>query len=122
MHRLRNAVHLGRVEIAMNAACDAELERVLAYDLGKHSIAPEAQAAALAEARRLASRIEISLSAAEKQGLPRCKDADDQIFLELALAARADALVTKDRELLALLRHKGRPLPFKIVTPKQFGA
>lgn len=104
----------------MSAATDAELERVLAYDLGKHSISREAQAAALAEARRLASRVEISLSIAEKQGLPRCKDADDQIFLELALAARADVLVSKDRALLALNRRHARAAPFRIRTPRAF--
>ena len=33
--------------------------------------------------------------------LPRCRDADDQKFLDLAHAAQADALVTGDRDLLA---------------------
>src|SRR5204863_9063098 len=61
---LRNAVEKGRAEIWMNAACDTELERVLAYDLGKHSIAPAAQATALAHARRIAQRLETELSAA----------------------------------------------------------
>ena len=36
-------MHLGRAEIYMDAACDAELERVLTYDLGKHTIPPAAQ-------------------------------------------------------------------------------
>lgn len=34
--------------------------------------------------------------------LPRCRDRDDQKFLELAAAGRATALVTGDRDLLAL--------------------
>jgi uncharacterized protein len=120
VHRLRNAVHLRRAEVVMDAAADAEFARVLAYDLGKHSIAPEAQAAALAQARRLASRVEISLSAADRATLPRCKDPDDQKFLELALAARADVLVTKDRALLALNRRHARAVPFRIRTPSDF--
>src|SRR5256885_2308107 len=37
IRRLRNAVHLGRAGIYIDAACDAELERVLAYDLGRRS-------------------------------------------------------------------------------------
>ena len=41
---LRVAVEKGRAGIWLDAACDAELGRVLAYDLGKHSIAPPAQA------------------------------------------------------------------------------
>ena len=120
VHRLRNAVHLGRAEIVMNAACDAELARVLAYDLGKHSITPAAQAAALAQARRISHRIEASLSDVARKGLPRCSDPDDQKFLELAASAGAHALVTKDRALLDLARRKQRPPPFRIVRPEKF--
>jgi len=101
----------------MDAACDAELERVLAYDLGKHSIPPDRQAAALALARRLSRRVETELTPAQRGGLPRCRDADDQMFLELALGARADVLVTKDRALLELNRRKTRALPFRISKP-----
>lgn len=110
---LRWAVEEGRAEIWMDAACEAELERVLAYDFGKHSIAPAVQAAALAKARTITRRIEVALSETEKKALPRCRDADDQIFLEAALAARADVLVTKDGELLKLARR----LPFKVAKP-----
>jgi predicted nucleic acid-binding protein len=34
---------------------------------------------------------------------PRCRDKDDQIFIDLAFAARADALVTGDADLLSLV-------------------
>lgn len=110
---LRQAVQEGRAEVWMDAACEAELERVLAYDLGRHTLTPQAAATALAEARRIARRIEGSLIDAQKKSLPRCRDADDQIFLEAALAARADVLVTKDRELLKLAKR----LPFKVSKP-----
>ena len=110
---LRQAVEEGRAEIWMDAACEAELERVLAYDLGRHSLLPDAQVAALAKARRIARRMEVALTDGEKRSLPRCRDADDQIFLEAALAARADVLVTKDGELLKLARR----LPFKVAKP-----
>ena len=113
MRRLRNAVHLGRAEVVIDAACDAELERVLAYDLGKHSISREAQLAALDQARRLARRVE----AVAVKGLPQCRDPDDQKFIELAAATNADALVTKDRELLRMKRR----LPFRVVTPAEIG-
>ena len=115
---LRAAVEQGHAQVFMDAACDAELERVLAYDLGRHSIPAAAQAAALAQARRLANRIENTLTTAERAGLPRCRDADDQIFLEAALAARADVLVTKDRALLELNRRRTRALPFRVSSPK----
>jgi len=108
---LRAAVAEGRAEIFIDAACEAELARVLAYDLGKHSIDDAAQAAALAECRRLARK---SGSDPQSGSLPRCTDPGDQIFLEAALAARADFLVTKDKALLDLGR---RTLPFRIVMP-----
>ena len=118
VHALRGAVEQRLSQVFMDAACDAELERVLAYDLGRHSIPPAAQAAALGQARRLSRRIENKLTAAERAGLPRCRDPDDQIFLEAALAARANVLVTKDRALLQLTRRRTRALPFRVSPPK----
>ena len=112
VRRMRNAVHLGRAQIVIDAACDAELERVLAYDLGKHSISREAQVAALEQARRLARRVEV----VPMKGLPQCRDPDDQKFIELAAATQADALVTKDRELLRMKRR----LPFRVLPPSEF--
>lgn len=51
--------------------------------------------------------------------LPRCRDRDDQKFLELAARAGADLLVTKDK---ALLRLKGRQgLGFSIADPVAAG-
>jgi len=106
----------GRAEIFIDAACEAELVRVLAYDLGKHSIDAQKQAACIEECRRIAQTIRGSFSV---PGLPRCADPADQIFLEAAAAARADYLVTKDRDLLDLAR--GR-LPFRVVQPQFFEA
>ena len=97
---LKDAVVLGRFTVCIDEACEAELIRVLAYDLGKHSIDAAAQAAALAACRQVAKRIE----AAPAAGLPKCRDPDDQKFLEAALAAGADFLVTKDLALLELAR------------------
>ena len=114
---LRDTVQLGRAEIYMDAACEAELGRVLAYDLGRHTVAPAAREATLEQARRLARRIDKTLTPAERAGLPRCRDPDDQIFLEAALAARADVLVSKDRALLELNRRKTRALPFRVAKP-----
>lgn len=111
--RLKAALAGGRAEIYMDAACEAELERVLGYPIGKRVPEKALQAARLAEARRIAQRPSRELSAAERASLPRCSDRDDQKFLELALAARADVLLTKDRALLEL----GRRTPFRIVSP-----
>ncbi|HEU5176841.1 MAG TPA: putative toxin-antitoxin system toxin component, PIN family [Burkholderiales bacterium] len=111
---LKDAVKERRAEIFIDAACEAELVRVLAYDLGKRSIDARKQVACLAECRRIAKMLEKTELVPR---LPRCADPADQIFLEAAAAARADYLVTKDRDLLDLAR--GR-LPFRVVQPQFF--
>ena len=111
------AVEKRRAEIFINADCEAELERVLAYDLARHTLAAAAQAACLVECRRIAQRIDTPAPEAECRLLPRCADPDDQKFLELALAARADVLITKDHKLLELAR---RTNPFRVLNPRKF--
>jgi putative PIN family toxin of toxin-antitoxin system len=110
---LKAAVKEGRAQIFIDAAGEAELARVLAYDLGKHSIDTGRQAACLAECRRISKTLEKTADAGK---LPRCPDPDDQMLLEAALAAGADYLVTKDRDLLELPRSR---LPFRVVHPER---
>jgi putative PIN family toxin of toxin-antitoxin system len=119
MSHMKMAVSENRANIFIDAACEAELERVLAYDLAKHTLDAAAQAACLAECRRIAQRIDTAAPEAERKLLPRCADPDDQKFLELALAARADVLITKDHKLLELAR---RTKPFRIMNPRKFAA
>ena len=107
----------GQADIFIDAACEAELERVLAYDLARHTLAADSQAACLVECRRIATRVDTPASEAECKLLPRCADPDDQKFLELALAARADVLITKDHKLLELAR---RAKSFRILHPRKF--
>ena len=113
---LKRAHAEGKTEIVIDTACEAELERVLAYDLARHTLDAAAQAAALAECRKVVKRIDTAAPEEERKRLPRCVDADDQKFLELALAARADILITKDHKLLELAR---RTRQFRIVPPKK---
>jgi putative PIN family toxin of toxin-antitoxin system len=114
----------GHIEICIDAACEAELVEVLARPFGKRSLDANAQAAALALCRRATTRIDARMSESERARLPQCRDADDQKFLEAALAAQADVLITKDRALLDLSRRKkrqvGRTVPFRILTPDEF--
>ena len=122
---IRAAVSAGRATVFIDEACDAELARVLAYPLGRHTLEAAGQAAALAECRRFAQRIERqSLTGGEiapgAASLPRCRDPDDQKFLELAAAAHASLLITKDAALLELARRPA--LPFRILTPREFAA
>ena len=43
-----------------------------------------------------------AVMAAHASGSPRCKDPDDQVFVDLALAGKADVLVTGDQALLEI--------------------
>lgn len=109
---LRAACDAGTVEVLIDAPCEAELERVLGYRFYGETLSPEKQAACLDECRRVAKKVEADGRNVGR--LPVCRDPDDQKFLELAAAARADALVTKDDALLALA---DRGLAFRIVKP-----
>jgi putative PIN family toxin of toxin-antitoxin system len=115
---IKRAVAAQRAAVYINECCEAELVRVLAYDLGRHSIDPAAQAACLAACRCVTLGIEAPAPEALPAQLPQCRDPDDQKFLEAALAVRADYLVTKDQALLELARHVSQ---FRILTPAEFG-
>ena len=117
---IRRAQALHAAEIFIDAACEAELERALGYPLGKHTLDAAMRSACLAQCRRLAHLFDNALAEKDRAGLPRCRDPDDQKFLDAALAARADYLVTRDRALLELNRRRARALPFKIITPDAF--
>lgn len=120
---IRKAVTEGRAEVVRNEATDAELVRVLAYTFNNKTLAPEQQAALLEQCRSNAREVAGGGMADEGEAvLPKCEDPDDQKFLELALVSAAAYLVTRDGALLDLAEHKVRPLPFRIVTPRQLAA
>jgi putative PIN family toxin of toxin-antitoxin system len=96
---LRATIERGRAEVVIDAACLAELERVLGYPLGRRAVDA---AACLAACQKVATRVEVGTGPVYP--LPLCADPDDQKFLTLAAGARADCLVTRDRELLRLNR------------------
>jgi putative PIN family toxin of toxin-antitoxin system len=121
MAPIRSAVSAGRAAVFIDEPCAAELAGVLGRKLGRRTLDPAAQAACLAEVRRVARPIKQDEDA-EKLVLPKCRDTDDQKFLEAAAAARADVLITKDEALLELARRRTRPPPFQIVTPATFAA
>ena len=110
--------------ILIDAPCEAELVEVMTRKFARKTLDAQAQAAALAHCRRLTTRVDAQLSMPERARLPLCRDPDDQKFLELAFAAGADILITKDKALLDLYRRKkkqvGRTVSFKILTPEDF--
>ncbi|WP_211167144.1 putative toxin-antitoxin system toxin component, PIN family [Aromatoleum evansii] len=112
---LRALIEGGAPRLLANALTLEELRRVLAYR--QFAIAPERQDAILAAYR---SRVAVMSApeAADVPALPACRDADDQKFLELARDSGATHLVSRDKLLLKLNRHRlVRPL-FAILTPE----
>ncbi|KFB76637.1 putative toxin-antitoxin system toxin component, PIN family [Candidatus Accumulibacter cognatus] len=115
---LQRAIMRGALRCFTDRTCLSELERVSAYPQFKLDAA--AQRALLERYRSFASACDSDQS--EDYPLPRCRDSDDQKFLILALRCRADLLITRDRLLLKLARHRHLPVPCKIVTAEATSA
>jgi len=77
------------------------------------------KAAALATVTRLSTLVAATIEEGER-ALPKCRDRDDQKFLELAHASGAEWLVSKDRAVLKLARRIARDFAFRIAEPKPF--
>jgi putative PIN family toxin of toxin-antitoxin system len=108
---LAQALTEGRVQAVSRADCHAEWLRVLTYPDLPITDAGRQQAMAAYDAHLSFPDLEEKLDV----DLPRCRDPDDQMFLEVALTAGAGALVTKDNELLRLA---SRCKWFAIVLPE----
>jgi uncharacterized protein len=110
----------GALDAVIDARCLAELAHVLDYPhLARRAFD---KAAALAAVARLTVMNDGVGEAPNAPPLPKCKDRDDQKFLELAHAARADWLVSKDRALLKLDKRTSRDFGFRIAQPAPFAA
>ena len=93
---LRHAWHSEQIRPLVNRDTAAELIRVLAYP--KIRLSQEDREELLADCLPYCETI----TADHPPEGPPCRDAHDRIFLALALTANADALVTGDKDLLAL--------------------
>ena len=60
--------------------------------------------------------------AADAPPLPRCRDRDDQKFLEVARDAPARWLVSRDKALLGLADHRLIEPRFRVLTPARFAS
>jgi putative PIN family toxin of toxin-antitoxin system len=114
------ALESGALAALIDARCLAELTYVLDYPQFVHRNVDKA--AALAVVARLAQLVEPAPPAEDARPLPKCKDRDDQKFLELAHAAGADWLVSKDRAVLKLAKRIARDFGFQIAQPAPFVA
>ena len=103
------ALEGGRIECFADERTLDELQRVLTYPQLKMTPAMMSERYA-----RYSGLVQL-VPAGEAPPLPRCKDRDDQKFLELAARCGANILVSKDK---ALLKLRGRTtLGFQILKP-----
>ena len=109
MHGVAWAIAAGRCRWLQTGAMRAELEHVL-----RHRLRPRPggdAGAVVAACRRWAHPVADAAPAAL-----RCSDHGDQMFIDLALAAGARWLVTRDRALLALAG-RARALGLDVTAP-----
>ena len=111
---LRAEVDAGRWRAYTTEACLAEFHRVLAYP--QFGFAAERQATAYAA--YLAASCRWDGGGEGTPPLPRCRDKDDQKFLELARDVAAEWLVTSDKALLKMARRDKLRGLFYIVKPE----
>lgn len=115
---LRRAMHGGAVNAVINSACRDEWLRVLQYP--QLALDPTRRAGMLLAFDALARPLPDDAPVRQPVTLPRCRDRDDQKFVQLAFDAHARWLVSRDHELLALGRRTARAGWFDIVTPQDW--
>jgi putative PIN family toxin of toxin-antitoxin system len=115
------ALTAGTVEAVTRVDCRDEWLGVLAYPALKLDEAQRAGATLSFD--RLVTLLD---DAGAQQGappgvaLPRCRDPDDQKFLELAAASGASVLFSRDAEVLRLARRTARDGLFAIMKPEDW--
>lgn len=116
---LAEAIDNGALRPCADATTLDELSRVLAYP--EFALAADEQAEFHAA---YAARVELIAPADPDtaSSLPRCRDKDDQKFIELAARAGALWLVSRDKEVLRLNRRRLNPLPYRVLLPEELAA
>ena len=112
---LRTRIESGEWQAITNDTCLGEFRRVLGYPM--FALTEKQQQDALADYSASVTRF-AGPPANGLASLPRCKDRDDQKFLELARDSGADWLVTADKALLRLARRGRLRGLFLILTPE----
>lgn len=112
---LATAIAAGHVICLANDKTLAELERVSGYP--QFRLDGAARTDLLQRYRQHLTVTPIPPDMNELPPLPKCRDRDDQMFLELAQYAKADMLISRDNLVLKLARARQRPCPFAILPP-----
>ena len=114
---LAKAVSTGQVRWIGTARMREELAGVLQRPRMGRWAPPERAAAVMA----VVDRCMAVVPAPPASDAPRCRDAADQVFIDLAWASEAEWLLTRDKALLALAR-SARSRGVKICTPVHWAA
>lgn len=115
---LFHAIECRAVTVASNPACYDELKRVLGYTL--FELDSVAQAAALLKYTSFVQTIALRASLLGR--IPRCRDKDDQKFIDLAAHAGAAALFSKDHCVLGLKNSMRERFACEVLPPGQVRA
>lgn len=118
---LREWIEAGKCRLYSREDALEELRRVLTYrQFGLNQAAQTALHASYCS--RLAPWSPPPHTETERRlsALPRCRDEDDQKFLEIASLSDASALITRDKALLRLARHRQIHEQLRVVTPEKF--
>lgn len=114
---LARAIDAGRIVLVAREDALEELRRVLAYP--RFGLDEPARLSRFACYRdRLARLLPPPVAGQALPPLPSCRDRDDQKFLEIARLAGAHALLSRDKALLRLHRHRLIRPYFTVATPE----
>ena len=113
--KLAQAISTDQVICLANEQTLAELERVTGYPQFRLDAAGRDNL--LQRYRAHLTIVPIIPNDADLPPLPKCRDPDDQMFLELAHYAKADLLISRDNLVLKLAKARQRPCPFAILPP-----
>ncbi|HVL09647.1 MAG TPA: putative toxin-antitoxin system toxin component, PIN family [Burkholderiaceae bacterium] len=115
---IRTALAAGQLDAVISPSCREELRRVLAYpQFARFAVDIDAVLVWVDTVTRVLDPV-----AGNAPRLPRCSDADDQKFLELAQAAAARYLVSKDKAVLKLRRRMAQVAGVIVLKPADFVA
>lgn len=113
---LKEAVLKGRIHLLTCDACVEELARVLRYPRLK--LDEQERTAALERYRHVAEVVALRLA----EAVPRCRDRDDQVFLDLAAGWQVDYLFSRDARVLATRGRMLQRFGVKVVEPRHWAA
>lgn len=115
---IRAALVARQLDAVISPSCREELRRVLGYpQFARFAVDIDAALAWVDTVTRMLDPV-----AGNAPRLPRCSDADDQKFLELAQAATAHYLVSKDKAVLKLRRRMAQVAGVTVLKPADFVA